>query len=684
MLKLITFASLFVLCLAVDFTFAQKILSFDMSVLTVGNEDFVNSHYNDPNLGSSILSHSDNISALDETWTTVTGYFYDPGLFNSYKWEVGSSINLDDYIEFTLTPNSGYQLAVNSIKIKHERNNDGPVFLELRTSADNYTTNIGGAYDIPHVDDRPIVTTFDLNLPKITTPLIIRLYAYGSRTTYGTWGIGRGARHNGPPPTPDDHIIVNGFVIAENSPSLFTTKTSLQDFYYLLGSGPSVVQSFNLIGTNLIPSSGTLGINGTSDYEFSTDSLNFSSTLNLPYSSNSLMTPIFVRLKSGLAANDYKDENINISGGGVALKRVNCNGFVTQYNLIINEVMASSDGYDTNNDGDNSDRFEDQFIELVNIGTTDITLTNFKISKAGNPAGIRHSFSTVTLTPNEAIVVFGGGSLVNFDSSPAQTASVNGGLRFLDSGDSITISDDSYHTVAVFRYNNEGAYSQSLARNPDFVGPFVQHTTISTNPVPFSPGRRNTDGVPLPVELSEFSAVVIQGGVKLEWRTETEVQNYGFDVLRRAYHYKEWTKIGFVEGRGNSNTPHEYSFTDLDPTDGSKFEYRLKQNDTDGKFEYSEIIFVDLSGTVKFELSQNYPNPFNPTTTIKFGLKEKSNVKIDIFNIIGEKVKTVFNEVKEPGNYQLEFNANNLTSGTYIYRIIAGNYVETRKMILMK
>ena len=81
---------------------------------------------------------------------------------------------------------------------------------------------------------------------------------------------------------------------------------------------------------------------------------------------------------------------------------------------------------------------------------------------------------------------------------------------------------------------------------------------------------------------------------------------------------------------------------------------------------------------------QNYPNPFNPNTTIKFAVPKETQVNLSVFNILGEKVKELKNEVMKPGNYTLEFNATALASGVYIYRIIAGDYIQTKKMILLK
>jgi hypothetical protein len=194
----------------------------------------------------------------------------------------------------------------------------------------------------------------------------------------------------------------------------------------------------------------------------------------------------------------------------------------------------------------------------------------------------------------------------------------------------------------------------------------------------------------LPVELSSFTAKVLQnGGIQLDWRTETEVNNFGFDV-ERLQNYKnekiqDWEKIGFIEGHGNSNSPKEYSFEDKNAQYGS-YAYRLKQIDTDGSFEYSNVIEVD-AGKIPdgFVLEQNYPNPFNPSTKIKFALAETQNAELKIFDVLGNEVITLFNGVAEGGKvYEKEFDAVNLSSGIYFYRLATDNRVENRKMLLIK
>ena len=96
-------------------------------------------------------------------------------------------------------------------------------------------------------------------------------------------------------------------------------------------------------------------------------------------------------------------------------------------------------------------------------------------------------------------------------------------------------------------------------------------------------------------------------------------------------------------------------YTDKNLIGGSKFQYRLKQIDNDGQFEYSDVVEVELVPT-EYALYQNYPNPFNPTTKIRYQLPKESKVVIKIYNILGSEVMELLNEQKEAGVYEVEFN----------------------------
>ena len=91
-----------------------------------------------------------------------------------------------------------------------------------------------------------------------------------------------------------------------------------------------------------------------------------------------------------------------------------------------------------------------------------------------------------------------------------------------------------------------------------------------------------------------------------------------------------------------------------------------------------------LAQPTDYALYQNYPNPFNPTTTIVYGLRERTNVELKLFDVLGSEIETIVNSEQDAGYYEVEFNASRLASGIYFYRLQAGSFVETKKMVLMK
>ncbi|MCZ6703976.1 MAG: T9SS type A sorting domain-containing protein [Ignavibacteria bacterium] len=192
------------------------------------------------------------------------------------------------------------------------------------------------------------------------------------------------------------------------------------------------------------------------------------------------------------------------------------------------------------------------------------------------------------------------------------------------------------------------------------------------------------DASPFPVELSLFNAVLTGEKVALYWRTETEINNYGFEIERTININDNWTTIAFVDGNGNSNSPKYYDYSDYDIYKAGKYYYRLKQIDNDGTFEYSDIITVQVTTLNKFYLGQNYPNPFNPTTKIDFSLPERQMVSLRVYNILGKLVRELVDNTREPGSYSVTFDASKLPSGTYFYTILAGKYFTANKMSFIK
>jgi hypothetical protein len=198
-----------------------------------------------------------------------------------------------------------------------------------------------------------------------------------------------------------------------------------------------------------------------------------------------------------------------------------------------------------------------------------------------------------------------------------------------------------------------------------------------------------TDTTVIPVELISFNAISDGKDVILSWSTASELNNQLFEV-QRSFEGSDFATIGFVNGKGTTTEKQDYKYKDKILADG-RYYYRLKQIDYLGQSDYSDIIEMDIRLFNSYLLEQNYPNPFNPTTTIGYGIKEKSNVKITILNLVGEEVAVLVNEDKDSGYHSIEFNSNNLAdgkadlpSGVYFYQLRAGDYAAVKKMILLK
>ncbi|WP_426432276.1 T9SS type A sorting domain-containing protein [Winogradskyella sp. HB-48] len=259
---------------------------------------------------------------------------------------------------------------------------------------------------------------------------------------------------------------------------------------------------------------------GTETYTCATNTVgdnNDGVTVNIPYSGLD-NTIVNVSVTGGTPGGDdpalTADGTITISGlteGGawsVTLNGGDCDGTTLSGTvpssacdpvfLLINEINADPDATNGDANGDGTvNTSEDEFVEIYNSGATSIDLTDFTISDA---VTVRHTFPSGTvLAPNSFITVFGGGTPTGINGI-AQTAS-SGGLGLNNGGDSVIIANSSALVILQEDYGAAGN-NQSIARSPDFTGAFVDHSTIVSNPVLFSPGARN-DGQPLSTENFE-------------------------------------------------------------------------------------------------------------------------------------------------------------------------------------
>lgn len=221
--------------------------------------------------------------------------------------------------------------------------------------------------------------------------------------------------------------------------------------------------------------------------------------------------------------------------------------------------------------------------------------------------------------------------------------------------------------------------------------PFINATNVfayifSINPVNISNNGWHWveyDGLYVnPVELKSFYSNVNQNTVTLNWVTTEEINNSGFEIERSDIN-EQWIKAGFVKGSGNTNEQVSYFFKENLNT--GKYFYRLKQIDFNGNFEYFTLpdeVVIGLPN--RSELSQNYPNPFNPVTNLDYVISKSGFVSLKIYDVTGSELAALVSEVKEPGYYTVKFNAVNLTSGIYFYRMTTKDFTAVKKLVVLK
>ncbi len=207
-----------------------------------------------------------------------------------------------------------------------------------------------------------------------------------------------------------------------------------------------------------------------------------------------------------------------------------------------------------------------------------------------------------------------------------------------------------------------------------------------SNFTPYDPVIASSlDNSVLPVELTSFDALFEGRDVQLSWETASELNNAGFEVERALGSSDRFEKVGYVKGHGTTTEAQRYRYADTDlPFDASQARYRLRQVDYDGKYEHSPVVEVALAAPDRFTLHGNYPNPFNPETTIRYELPGAEQVNLRIFDALGREVALLVDGVQNAGRHEVRFEAHNLPSGIYFYRMEAGAKVEIRRMLLVK
>ncbi len=191
----------------------------------------------------------------------------------------------------------------------------------------------------------------------------------------------------------------------------------------------------------------------------------------------------------------------------------------------------------------------------------------------------------------------------------------------------------------------------------------------------------------IPVELSSFEVYQEAGHIILTWITETEANNFGFEIQRKS-NQEEFKTIAFIKGHGTSTSPHQYYYHDANLPAGC-YSYRLKQINNDGSFQYSEIRTTILTRQFSFKLHQRYPNPFNIETNLAFELPGDGNLQLCIYNLRGQLIRELINGYISMGCYNFSWDGrdsqgNLMNDGVYFAAIRWNDHQQVIKMILLK
>lgn len=181
----------------------------------------------------------------------------------------------------------------------------------------------------------------------------------------------------------------------------------------------------------------------------------------------------------------------------------------------------------------------------------------------------------------------------------------------------------------------------------------------------------------LPLSIVNFSAHLVNKTSVLQWKVEQVKNVIGFDIERKTG--DNWETIGNIAV--TTNLLSDYGFNDVNAKNGINY-YRLKINDANGKFTYSNIVSVTLRTSLL--VFQNAPNPFKDYTIIRYEIDEKAPVKIQVFNLSGSRVAVLADEIKDQGSYEIRFNTSQLAPGNYYLKFTAGDKTEVKKLIRLQ
>jgi len=346
--------------------------------------------------------------------------------------------------------------------------------------------------------------------------------------------------------------------------------------------------------------------------------------------------------------------------------------------LVTTEVHADpADGPDGDANGDGSTDAGDQFVEIVNTGTSAIDLTGFALVDGSGT--VLHTFGALTLDADVSVVVFGGGTPTGIEGEVVVASS--GGLGLDGMGGTVALRDDADVRLDGVTYGPEANADQSVTRAPGFTDAFEQHTLVGSG-ARYSPGA-TPDGTALPVELGSFTATPDGAGVVLAWTTASETNNAGFGVEQARVTDGvpgAFAEIAFVAGAGTTSEAQRYTHRVQGLQPGT-YRFRLRQQDVDGTSTLSTPREVVVAVDGAYELEPSGPNPFRERTALSLRVRRTQPVRVDLYNVLGQHIQIVFDGTVRSGAAQpINIDGTGLASGVYLYRITGRTFTTTGRL----
>ena len=487
------------------------------------------------------------------------------------------------------------------------------------------------------------------------------------------------------------------------SPSITTDPLSLTDFYYEYNNGPSGESSFSLTGSYLTDNL-NVSASGT-DYEIASSSGgSFGSSLSYIPSSGSVSATVYVRLKAGLSIGHYKAQNIVCSSQDAISQNVSCSGEV--------RPLPPVSGIEFNFDG--TGETKDSYASgTVNLSGYNCNMTQALIGtdavgdiKFGTrSARLRYdgtTYGSITMLDQKQ----NGIGTISFYYSRANFSNDRTGIApkfvveytsdakaWIQAGNETDLSDVNEFMLFSATVNQIGNYRVRIRQTG---GDSSKRWNIDNMQI--------TDcGLPH-VELTSFTADFMQSTtgdmyVSIKWTTQSETALAGYYLYRGTTNdLSAAEQITLLIVPANLSHGASYEFIDREIQSGTTYYYWLQSMEMNGSSDFHGPVSVTVNegGNItppaiitETRLLNAYPNPFNPTTTLCYTLKERGQVKIEIYNVRGQLIRSFMPAPQDKGYYQIiwdgkDLNGTQASSGAYYVRMTCGKYVSSQRIVLMK